>query len=91
MWIDEAYAVFIGLHSDNTPENIKINRDKMLPYIKLAQTAIDKGDKDVFLSQLIQWNEYFEAGRVTPEHIDTLPGKLKDSMSKKIGDRFSIS
>jgi hypothetical protein len=83
-WVDEAYVVFRNLHSDNTPENIKKNRDIMLPYIKMAQSEIDGGSKDTFLFQLIEWAEYFDTGKVSKEKIDDLPHKLKDSMADKI-------
>lgn len=71
---------------DTTPERIRENRMRMLPYLKKIEKVAHKEAKDTFLN----WFHYFTPGYESPVSIDELcgsgrfrdkPGKLREAIA----------
>lgn len=81
-WAKELLDLLGTLPSDTTPERIKSNREKLLPYINKVEDMRVAGNKHPLLDDFWEFFHYFDHGYKSPLTIDELPSRVKD----KLGD-----
>ena len=80
--VKKTYDEFINLPLDTTPERIKYNRDKLLPFVSECDLVASDKDMAELKKLLYNWYHYFDEGFKSKYSIDELPDLIKKSITK---------
>jgi hypothetical protein len=91
-WARKVYDHILSEPPDTTPERIRVNRDKLLPYFQemhdiFSPTILDQltpPTKEKAEELLDDYMKYFNEGYQSKTNIDDFPDKLKQEFSRMV-------